>query len=144
MRLSAALLVFLFAFSTSAPAQTRASGGDLGAQALALINAYRTRTGLSPLVPNATLQALARQHSQYQARRGRLSHDGYRQRSASAKAAGLTARCAENAGRNYRTAQQLFAGWRRSSAHNRNLLRPNLKYAGLSIVGDYSTFFACG
>jgi uncharacterized protein YkwD len=151
MKFSAALLTGLFAFATLAPAQTfesthsaRAARSDFGAQTLALINVYRTRKGLTPLVPNGTLQELARQHSQYQARRRHLSHDGFRQRSAKAKAAGLTPRCAENAGRNYRTAQHLFTGWRQSSGHNRNLLRPNLRYAGVSVVGDYSTFFACG
>jgi len=151
MRFPATLLLAFFALSSPAAAQTfesthsaRASGGDFGAETLALINAYRIRKGLTPLVPNATLQALARQHSQYQARHRKLGHDGYRQRSARAAAAGLTLRCAENAGRDYRNAQQLFTGWRRSSGHNRNLLRPNLRYAGVSVVGAYSTFFACG
>ena len=151
LRLSASLLLACLLLSSPAPAQTfearhsaRVSGGDFGAQTLSLINAYRSRHGLTPLVQHPALQALARQHSQHQARSRRLSHDGYRQRSAKAAAAGLTRRCAENAGRNYRSAEQLFTGWRRSSGHNRNLLRPNLRYAGVSVVGNYSTFFACG
>lgn len=151
MRFPVTLLLACFLLSGPALAQTfesghsaRASGGDFGVQTLALINAYRSRNGLAPLVQHPVLQKLARQHSRYQASRRRLGHDGYRQRSAKAAAAGLTRRCAENAGRNYRSAEQLFTGWRRSSGHNRNLLRPNLRYAGVSVVGDYSTFFACG
>jgi len=151
MRCIVSLLFAFFGFSTLATAQTferthavRASAGDFGAQTLALINAYRARKGLSALAPHPTLQALARQHSRYQSSRRRMSHDGFRQRSAKAAAAGLTRRCAENAGRDYRDARQLFAGWRGSSGHHRILLLPHLRYAGVSVVGRFSTFFACG
>jgi uncharacterized protein YkwD len=116
---------------------------DFGPQALTLINSYRTSRGLSPLASNATLTALARQHSRHQAARNAISHDGYRQRSAQAKAAGLSGICAENVGVKYRSAQQLFSGWRNSGAHNTNLLRPQLRHAGVSVVGGYATYFAC-
>jgi uncharacterized protein YkwD len=151
MHFIVSLVVAFFGLSTLASAQTlerthavRASAGDFGAETLGLINAYRARRGLSALVPHPTLQSLARQHSQYQASRRRLSHDGFRQRSAKAAAAGLTRRCAENAGRDYRNARQLFSGWRGSSGHHRILLLPHLRYAGVSVVGRFSTFFACG
>lgn len=124
-------------------AQPAATTGDFGPQTLTLINSYRTSRGLSPLVSNATLKALAREHSKHQAARNAISHDGYRQRSAQAKAAGLSGICAENVGVKYRSAQQLFSGWQNSGAHNTNMLRPNLRYAGVSVVGDYATFFAC-
>ncbi|WP_245427141.1 CAP domain-containing protein [Mesorhizobium sp. YM1C-6-2] len=120
-----------------------AATGNFGPQTLALINSYRKSRGLSPLVPNGTLQALARQHSRYQATRNRLSHDGFRQRSAAARAAGISIVCAENVGQKYRSAQSLFAGWKNSPGHRRNLLRPKLRYAGVSVVGDFATFFAC-
>jgi uncharacterized protein YkwD len=126
--------------STTGPVATT---GDFGPETLTLINSYRTSRGLSPLASNATLKSLARQHSQYQGAREAISHDGYRQRSAQAKAAGLSGICAENVGVKYRSAQQLFSGWKNSGAHNTNMLRPNLRYAGVSVVGDYSTFFAC-
>ena len=116
---------------------------NFGPQTLTLINSYRVSRGLSPLAPHGTLQALARQHSQYQAARNTLNHNGFRQRSARAKAAGLSVVCAENVGHRYRSAQQLFLGWRNSAVHRKNLLRPNLRYAGVSVVGDYATFFAC-
>jgi uncharacterized protein YkwD len=119
-------------------------GVDFGAQTLTLINSYRVSRGLGPLSSHGTLEALARQHSQYQAGRNRVSHDGYRQRSAQAKAAGLTARCAENVGHKHRNAQHLFSRWRNSPGHNTNMLRPSLRYAGVSVVGSYATFFACG
>lgn len=126
------------------PAQSLSLTGDFGPQTLALINSYRASRGLSPLVPNRTLTALARQHSRDQAARGSMNHDGFRQRSAQARAAGLSGICTENVGFRYRNAQHLFSGWRTSSRHNTNLLRPNMRYAGVSVVGAYATFFACG
>ena len=119
------------------------AAGNFGPETLTLINSYRVSRGLSPLAPHRTLQALARQHSQYQATRNTLGHDGFRQRSAKAKAAGLSLVCTENVGHNYQNAQHLFLGWRNSAAHRTNLLRPNLRYAGVSVVGAYATFFAC-
>ena len=136
-----AMTVLLSACAASS--QPVANTVDFGAETLTLINSYRVSRGLSPLASNRTLEALARQHSQYQSARNTLSHDGFRQRSAKAKAAGLSIVCAENSGRNYKNAQQLFLGWRNSGAHRKNLLRPNLRYAGVSVVGAYATFFAC-
>ena len=72
--------------STTRPVVTT---GDFGPETLTLINSYREGRSLSPLASHGTLRALARQHSQYQAARNDISHDGFRQRSAQAKAAGL-------------------------------------------------------
>ncbi len=124
--------------------QPVATKGDFGPETLALINSYRASHGLSPLSSHGTLKALARQHSQYLAARNTISHNGYRQRSAQAKSAGLSGVCAENVGYNYRNAQHLVSGWKNSGQHRTNLLRPNMRYAGVSVVGDYATFFACG
>lgn len=116
---------------------------DFGPETLSLINSYRASRGLPALASHAGLKALARQHSQYQAARRNIGHDGYDRRLAQARAAGLSGLCVENVGFNYQNAQQLFSGWRRSARHNRNLLRPDMRYAGVSVVGAYATFFAC-
>ena len=136
-----AIVVLSSAFISAAQPPTMT--GDFGSQTLALINSYRASRGLSPLAANGTLKALAQQHSRYQAARRSMSHYGFRQRSAQARAAGLSVVCSENVAMGYTTPQQLFAGWRRSWGHNTNLLRPNLRYAGVATVGGYSTFFAC-
>jgi uncharacterized protein YkwD len=117
--------------------------GDFGPETLALINSYRVSRGLSPLSPDARLKELARQHSQSQAARNRMSHSGFRERSAQARAAGLSGICAENVGHKYRNAQQLFTGWKNSGSHRTNMLRPNIRYAGVYVAGAFSTFFAC-
>ena len=141
--ISAAVAVALLISACASDVQAAVMTGNFGPETLTLINSYRVSRGLSPLVSSDTLQALARQHSRFQATRRTLSHDGFRQRSAQAKAAGLSVVCAENVGYNYRNAQQLFLGWRNSAGHRTNLLRPNLRYAAVSVVGAYATFFAC-
>ncbi|EPE99248.1 CAP domain-containing protein [Rhizobium grahamii] len=143
MKMLRAIAVAVLSSACLGAAQPPSATGDFGAQTLALINSYRTSRGLAPLAANGTLKALARQHSQYQATRRHMSHDGFRHRSAQAKAAGLSIVCSENVGSGHLTPQQLFSGWRRSPGHNTNLLRPNLRYAGVSVVAGYSTFFAC-
>jgi uncharacterized protein YkwD len=136
-----AIAVLVSGAGTTQPLATTV---DFGPQTLTLINSYRASRGLSPLASHGTLKALARQHNRYQAARNTISHDGFRQRSAQAKAAGLSGICTENVGVKYKNAQHLFSGWRNSAGHNTNLLRPNMRYAGVSVVGAYSTFFACG
>ncbi|HWK64006.1 MAG TPA: CAP domain-containing protein [Rhizobiaceae bacterium] len=125
------------------PARPQPRNVDFGPETLGLINSHRASRGLPPLASRAALMALARQHNQYQAARGAIGHDGYARRLAQAKAAGFSGICVENVGYDYRNAEQLFSGWRRSARHNRNLLRPDLRYAGVSVVGAYATFFAC-
>ncbi|PSH65372.1 CAP domain-containing protein [Phyllobacterium sophorae] len=144
MKVSQKIAIAVLVASCAGTTQPMAATSDFGAQTLTLINSYRVSRGLSPLASHRTLIALARQHNRYQAARNTISHDGFRQRSAQARAAGLSGVCTENVGVRYKSAQQLFSGWRNSTGHNTNLLRPNMRYAGVSVVGAYSTFFACG
>src|SRR5262245_5881468 len=143
MKILKTIVVTVLVSACAAGNQPVANTVDFGAETLTLINSYRVSRGLSPLTSNGVLKSLARQHSQYQAGKNAISHDGFRQRSAEAKAAGLSVVCAENVGYNYRNAQHLFSGWKNSTAHRTNLLRPNMRYAGVSVVGAYATFFAC-
>jgi len=107
MRFSWTIAVALLVSGCGSTKQAGRATGNFGPETLTLINSYRVSRGLSPLATNGTLQALARQHSQYQSSRNTLSHNGFRERSARAKAAGLSVVCAENAGYNYKNAQQL-------------------------------------
>ena len=144
MKILNTVAIALLVLGCASRVQPVATTGDFGPETLTLINTYRESSGVSPLASHGTLKALARQHSRYQAARNAISHGGFRQRSAQAKAAGLSGVCSENVGYNYQNAQQLISGWKNSAAHRTNLLRPNMRYAGVSVVGAYATFFACG
>lgn len=104
-----------------------------------LINDYRERQGLPPLDIAVELIDLAGEHSQDMAQRQQLSHDGFRAR---LQRAGSRL-CVENVGWNHRTPEALLDGWRRSPAHHRNLLEPEVARMGIAVATRYVTFFAC-
>lgn len=143
MKVLQTITIALLVSGCAASARPAPPKVDFGPETLSLINSYRASRGLPPLASQAALKALARQHSQYQAARRDLGHQGYDRRLAQAKAAGFSGICVENVGFDHQNAQQLFSGWRGSTRHNRNLLRPDMRYAGVSVIGGYATFFAC-
>ena len=69
-----------------------------------------------------------------------MNHDGFYDRAARS---GYNY-CVENVGWNYPTPEAQFEGWRNSSGHNQNMLNTHIGYIGISKVGSYVTFLACG
>lgn len=126
------------AASESAPA---VSTSDAYVRHLAgLINDYRQRHGLAPLVFAGELAALAGEHSESMSEQRRLSHKGFRSRLRRAS----SRLCVENVGRGYPTAETLLDGWRQSPSHHVNLLEPAVLRMGIAANARYVTFFACG
>jgi uncharacterized protein YkwD len=103
------------------------------------INQYRSLNGLNPLSMDETLNRLAKNHSQYMNKENVLSHDNFQKRFGICK----RSHCVENVGWNYKTPEAQIKAWKKSKEHNKNLLNKNIKYAGISRVGSYVTFFAC-
>jgi uncharacterized protein YkwD len=104
------------------------------------INTYRAQRGLRALGVHEKLYLLSKQHSRHMAATHRLSHDGFYNRYL---LSGFGT-CVENVAWNYPTPASLFGGWKSSPGHNANLLSSRIRYAGLTRVGAYATFFACG
>jgi uncharacterized protein YkwD len=104
-----------------------------------LINDYRVRNGLAPLVLATDLNALAAEHSSQMAEQRRLSHDGFRGRfdRTSSRV------CVENVGVNFPHAEAQLDGWRASPGHHRNLLEPRVAKMGIAQSRSFVTFFAC-
>jgi Cysteine-rich secretory protein family/Putative metal-binding motif len=109
-------------------------------QLLELISTYRTSNALSPLGFDALLNSLAAEHSEYMHANSSMNHDGFYDRAARS---GFSY-CVENVGWNYATPEAQFEGWRNSSGHNQNMLNTHIGYAGISKVGSFVTFLACG
>ncbi len=105
-----------------------------------LINDYRFQQLLAALEFDSHLNDLARGHSQNMEISQTMSHDGFQERYESS---GFNT-CVENVGWNYATPEAMFEGWRTSDGHNRNMLNERIEFVGISKVGDYITFFACG
>jgi uncharacterized protein YkwD len=103
------------------------------------INQYRASKGLSTLSADETLQRLARIHSRYMERENSLNHDHFDDRF---KKCGRM-HCVENCGWNYPTPEDQLKAWINSKGHYANLVARDIKFAGVSKVGAYVTFFAC-
>lgn len=143
-RVMRALFAALLVSALSVPACAEASSSPSGAerfliQLAEVINGYRATNGLEPLALTDELAVLASDHSVQMSERRELSHDGFRQRFQSA----ASKLCVENVAWNFRTAEALLEGWRKSPPHHRNLLDPAISRMGLAISARYVTFFAC-
>ena len=137
--------LFLFSATLLAPlsADCRTEDGDnlspYAATLLEQINTYRVYYGLTPLRPASRLNRLARTHSFDMYRQKRMSHSGFNERF---RRSGSRL-CVENVGWNYSAPLKQFDAWRHSRGHDENMLNDQVRYAGISQVGKYVTFFAC-
>lgn len=104
------------------------------------VNAYRATSALPPLVADAKLDAIARQHSVAMATAGKMGHDGFPDR------VGRSGwpMCVENVGWNFATPRAQLDAWRHSPGHDRNLRHPKVERMGIGVADGYVTFIACG
>ncbi|MDX2264297.1 MAG: CAP domain-containing protein [Hyphomicrobiales bacterium] len=137
--------------------RTRKGGGEAlsvmasrfqPAEALAEINAYRAKKGLSPLRLNAKLTQAAKAHSLDLARNDRISHfgsDGSDIEERARRSGYAFNLIAENVGTGQRSASEVIEGWRKSPSHNENLLLPDAEEMGIAVVyrpeTEYQTFW---
>jgi uncharacterized protein YkwD len=138
------VLVCLFAMVFSGAGLIYGSGRDgrlsvFESGLLSQINRYRTSKGLNALSIDKTLQKLAAGHSRYMDEERSLNHDLFGDRF---RKCGRT-HCVENCGWNYATPEDQLKAWKSSSGHNANLINKDIRFAGISKVGAYVTFFAC-
>ena len=120
---------------TSKPVDTsRTQPASIGrAEALALVNNFRSRNGLKPLRINEKLMQAASWQTAAMASRNKMDH---------AVAGALPGRVerfgyewstvAENIGRNYSDYGAAMVGWINSPGHRKNLLNPNVTEIGFA------------
>ncbi len=114
------------------------------AQALHLINSYRSENGLKPLRLDALLTKAAKTHSRDLATWDRISHFGSDGSNPweRVKRSGYHARlAAENVGTGQKTFEEVMAGWKKSEGHNKNLLLQDAEHIGVALVYDANTEF---
>lgn len=103
--------------------------------AIAAISRYRAEHGLGPLVLDSGLVKAASYQAGTNARAGRLSHEIGGTFTSRMSQAGLAkAYAAENLSAGSETFDQVLARWKASPEHNRNMLMPQLKRAGVARV----------
>lgn len=112
------------------------------AEAVRILNAYRTGKGLGPVRLDPALTAMAQRQSDAMAAGDSLSHDAAGSFTSRIAAAGLdTARAAENLGAGYYSTQEAFDGWKRSSGHEANLSMAPATRIGLALAKNPQTRF---
>jgi len=109
-----------------------------------LINDYRKKHGLKPLLLNPELTAAAKAHSRDLARWDRISHYGSDGSNPldRVKRTGYNPRlAAENVGTGQATFEEVLEGWKASPGHNKNLLMADARHMGIALVQDPKTEF---
>ncbi|MEZ5842987.1 MAG: CAP domain-containing protein [Hyphomicrobiaceae bacterium] len=109
-----------------------------------MINAYRRQHGLKPVTLNADLTKAAKAHARDLAKWDRISHYGSDGSNPwdRVKRAGYSARvAAENVGTGQVTFAEVFAGWKASTGHNKNLLLADGQNIGIALVHEPKTEF---
>ena len=110
-----------------------------GRTLLEQINRYRQDHGLSQLSFDPGLNRVAKSHSFTMFQQKRISHLDFNKRFERSG----SRLCVENVGWNYTSPIKQFDAWRKSSAHDQNMLTDGLRKAGIAEVGGYVTFFSC-
>jgi uncharacterized protein YkwD len=135
---------------TAAPPPTPPPAGDAASCEQALfnaVNARRTSNGRAALTRNAYIDGLCRQHAQYMATAGALSHDNFSSRANSIRAnIPGTNPCAENVLQNNMPcdATAMATQWFNSPGHHDNMLNSAYTISGMGIViGSDNRIWAC-
>jgi len=114
------------------------------AAALRMVNRYRQSAGLRAVKLDPALTRAAKMHSRDLARWDRISHYGSDGSNPwdRVKRAGFKARlAAENVGTGQKDLSEVFAGWKQSPGHNKNLLLGDATHMGIALVDDPKTEF---
>ncbi len=123
-----------FSEEPSAQYETRTTILDEVAAAAA-ISAYRIQHGLSPVVVDPGLAKAAAFQAGNNARHGQLSHDVGGSFTSRMNSAGLArSYAAENLSAGSETFDQVFARWKASPEHNKNMLIPQIRRIGIARV----------
>jgi uncharacterized protein YkwD len=105
--------------------------------ALAEVNAFRAKHGLSALILDARLSRAADMQSENQARRSWIGHfgsDGSTPKIRAARAGYHAKIAAENVAAGDKSFSDALRAWEESSPHRRNLLLPNVSAVGVGMA----------
>jgi uncharacterized protein YkwD len=112
------------------------------AAATAMLNAYRASQNLGAVRLDSTLIAMAQRQADAMAAANAMSHEVAGNFPSRLAASGVeSVAAAENLGGGYYSLQEAMDGWRRSPAHNSNLLMPDAKRFGIAIAKDARTHY---
>ncbi len=112
------------------------------AAAQRLLSSYRATRGRGALVLDPALSRVAQRQADAMARAGAISHDAAGPLPARLADAGVDRRViAENVSAGYPTLERALGGWRRSPAHDANLLFAPVRRMGIAAASAPKTRF---
>lgn len=108
--------------------------------AVAQLNAYRASKGLGPVRLDASLDVMAQHQADAMAASGQLSHTVGGVFTSRLAADHIdVGEAGENLGAGYYSLEEAMAGWKGSSEHNANMLRPGFTRIGVAIAKNAHT-----
>jgi hypothetical protein len=112
------------------------------ATAISVVSQYRAANGLGAVTLDPELNRLAREQAQAMARAGRMGHTVDGPLDARARRAGYKyARIAENIAAGHDSLADVFAGWKDSRGHRKNMLMPEATRMGIAVAQAPSSRF---
>ncbi len=126
-----------FAFIIFAASVLCSFSGSAEAEILTHTNQFRKSRGMSPLIMNESLNAIAEKHSRNMASgKTAFGHQGFsdRSRQASARIDGVR-KFAENVAYGAMSGKEAVKGWKDSPGHRQNMLG-KYKYIGIGVAKD--------
>ena len=102
----------------------------VASQAFEAINEHREGIGISVLLPDEELAIFTLKHSQLMNDTGKFEHSGFP---------------GENILRgrgSFYNGQSIVGEWMKSPLHRLNLMREDIRYGAVGVVGNYATFMA--
>ncbi|MCI5078231.1 CAP domain-containing protein [Oricola sp.] len=122
--------------STAGLLDLSVSGGDseiVTGKVLASVNRLRAAEGKPRLSSDRNLGRQAREHAEYMARKGRMSHDNFARRM---KRWNIDLPAAENVAEGQKDAAGMFEAFRRSPKHFDNMLVGDFRKLGVGVARD--------
>jgi len=139
---SAVFVLFVFIFGSCAtepiedtPNIEAANITVLEQDVLQLVNSHRRELGVSALAFSNVAYEYANKHTDYMIAQGSLSHDNFSARASSIASKVEVQMVAENVAKDYKTAQEAFNGWYKSTNHKKTM-EGDFTHSAVSVKED--------
>lgn len=98
-----------------------------------LVNTHRESLGKNTLIESTLVQKHAKEHNIYMINMGKLSHDNFPKRASAISEKTEASYIAENVGKDYPTAGEMFNNWLASDGHKQNI-EGDYTHTGISVI----------
>jgi uncharacterized protein YkwD len=120
--------------SSSDSSRTKKQESVSDSSYFSLMNEYRMKLGLKPLILSALIQDIALEHSEWMADgAGPFGHEGWKERCRRLRVEYDAAGCGEIVARGQKTPEEALEAWLSSPPHRKSLENPAWTHTGIGI-----------